>query len=96
MIPCILKDFDHLEKNQYGIYEPKDKIAITHEEIDFTVAPALAFNALGYRLGYGGGYYDHFLQDYQGYSVGMILKEFYIEDFIPDKNDIPVHQVFIQ
>ena len=58
--------------------------------------PALAYNALGYRLGYGAGYYDKFLKTYKGISVGMILKKFFINDLIPEKFDQPVKKIFIQ
>ena len=47
-----------LVKNSYGIFEPAGD---GYEGgIDVCITPLLAVNSRGYRLGYGGGYYDRF------------------------------------
>lgn len=50
----------NMEKNEFGIYEPADM----PEEviIDFAVIPGVCFDERGARIGFGGGYYDRFLQ----------------------------------
>ena len=48
--------YDNLKIGKFNIPEPEDK----KEEIlpDIILTPCLAFDQYGYRLGYGGGYYD--------------------------------------
>jgi 5-formyltetrahydrofolate cyclo-ligase len=51
---------DAMGKVQWGIAEPlPDKPEL---EPDIVLVPLLAFDGEGYRLGYGGGFYDRTLQ----------------------------------
>jgi 5-formyltetrahydrofolate cyclo-ligase len=49
--------------NRRGIPEPDPLLAlkITPQELDVVLIPLLSFDTRGYRVGYGGGYYDRFL-----------------------------------
>ncbi|MCF2490630.1 5-formyltetrahydrofolate cyclo-ligase [Dyadobacter sp. CY347] len=59
----ILNTQTHLITNQWGIPEPDPLTSqtIPVQEIDHIFIPLLAFDEQGYRVGYGGGYYDRFL-----------------------------------
>ncbi|HEY0054188.1 MAG TPA: 5-formyltetrahydrofolate cyclo-ligase [Pedobacter sp.] len=52
-----------LAMNQWGITEPECGTEISVQEIDAVIAPLLAFDTKGNRLGYGKGFYDRFLAD---------------------------------
>ena len=51
-----------LQKGTFGIWEPHpDAPTLNASEIDFMLVPAVACDRQGYRLGYGGGFYDRLL-----------------------------------
>ncbi len=51
---------DKLEKSQFSIMEPCSK-PVNPQILDLVIVPALMADNKGYRLGYGGGFYDRFL-----------------------------------
>ena len=71
-LPCIdedsnqmifreLKEGEELVKGKYGILEPSDKNKVIIPSVLFI--PLLAFDDNGNRLGYGGGYYDKYIEE---------------------------------
>ena len=51
---------DDLVENKYGILQPKESAG--EEEPEIIIVPLVGFSISGYRLGYGGGYYDRFIE----------------------------------
>ena len=85
---------DDLVEGAYRIPEPpKDAPLITNlselsEKTDtLCIVPALAFDRSGYRLGYGKGYYDRFLADFGGSSVGLCARPFLVDRLVRDPRD---------
>ncbi len=71
-------------KGAFGTDEPLGQ-AYTGD-IDICVIPLLAVNGDGYRIGYGGGYYDRYLKHSSAKRVGLgYFIQF--EDFVPDEWD---------
>lgn len=67
---------DELEESAMGIEEPLARGERRVEparlgERSIALVPGLAFDEMGYRLGYGGGFYDTFLERFGGVSIGL-------------------------
>ena len=80
-------------KGEYGISEPDVLQSIQADEIDVLIVPALAFDRHGNRLGFGKGYYDRLLAEFNGVKIGVGY-EFQILDELPvAPNDIPMDMI---
>lgn len=67
-----IRGLEDLESGEWGIYEPKQHTPQMAEDhyIDAVIMPGLAFDHHGSRLGYGGGYYDRWLEHRFAVSEG--------------------------
>lgn len=86
-----ISSLDELEIGAYSIPEPKaDAECFMHIQHSLCIVPALAFDRFGFRLGYGGGYYDKFLKKFDGVTLGVCY-EALIRDTLPaGVYDVPV------
>lgn len=68
-----IPSLDVLESGCYGVLEPDpDRCRpARNTENAVCIVPGLSFDSKGYRLGYGKGYYDRFLADFKGVTVGL-------------------------
>ena len=88
-------DPDILEKTRFGLLEPNEKGKLVDKsEIDLIHVPGLVFQSKGYRIGYGGGYYDRYLEDFTGKTVSTIYS-IQQKEFQPDTFDQAVQEVLV-
>lgn len=81
----------------FGIPAPgEDCPAVDKKDINLVLVPCLMCDREGYRLGYGGGYYDRWLADFEGDTVCICPEERMVECLPRDEFDIPVKLVLTQ
>jgi 5-formyltetrahydrofolate cyclo-ligase len=93
LIACRIDGFDELETGHYGIRAPKEGLLrpVERGKIDVILVPALAFDRTGYRIGYGGGYYDRFLpQAIRAVKIGVAFASQIVAEIPVDGHDLPV------
>lgn len=75
---------DKFLPGRFGLSEPVGTIA-NKAEIDLLIVPGLVLSKEGYRIGYGKGFFDQYLSDFNGYTIGVGFQE-QIIDHIPIEN----------
>ena len=91
----VVYDPHQLVKTSFGLLEPQGDLEVVDaSQIDLIHVPGLAFTTKGYRIGYGGGYYDRYLEQFSGHTLSTVYP-CQIQDFISENHDIPVQEVLI-
>lgn len=93
--------YEGLVRSPIGVDEPNpetaEEVDITGDTAALTLVPGLTFDPYGYRLGYGGGFYDTFLSSFEGVSVGLCrecqMSPDLLAEGIIDAHDLPVRLV---
>ena len=82
-----------LETVYNGLLEPIPAKAkkIDPADIGLMIVPGLAFTPQGYRLGFGGGYYDRLLMSYSGETVSIAFSEQVTNHLPVEPFDVPVN-----
>lgn len=94
-----VSSLDGLVRSPFGVEEPVPDLA---REVDpkagpgaLAVVPGLSFDERGYRMGYGGGFYDVFLAEFAGASIGLCREPQMapVGTLALDEHDVPVDVV---
>ena len=89
LLCCPYCSGDELTTSCFNTKEPISH-PINPDKLDLIIVPALAIDNNNYRLGYGGGFYDRFLQNKSATTLVCIQKELVVATIYPEEFDIPV------
>lgn len=92
LMHCSCNSNTILEKNSWGINEPKECLNFPIKDIELVLVPMLICDFKGNRVGYGGGFYDKFLAECRDDIIKLGINFFEpISEEIPTyKTDIPL------
>ena len=84
-------DLSILSSGTYGINEPDGKLELFDTaalSCSVCFIPAIAADKNGFRIGYGGGYYDRFLSEYNGTAAAVTFSDFLLDTVPHGKYDL--------
>ncbi len=87
-----ITSLEELSPGTFGVDEPTPDPArlVSPDAGGLCIVPALCYDEYGYRLGYGKGYYDRFLANYNGITVGICYAACVRRSLIHGRFDRPV------
>ena len=87
----IVTGLDELRPAVLGIPAPPDSAEqLEPDELELIIVPAITYDRAGYRLGYGGGYYDRYLARTGAITVGLARKRLIKDELPREPHDIAV------
>lgn len=89
---CPYEYNDELCMSCFKTFEPLTT-PVNKAIIDIVIVPALCCDKYNYRLGYGRGFYDRFLNDYKGKTIVCLPKNLIIDTIYPESCDVSVDVV---
>lgn len=91
LLICPYANGDKFVKSCFNILEPCTN-PVEVEILDLIIVPALLVDKQGYRLGYGGGYYDRLLARFKGNikTLCAVPEELIVNSLPKDEFDIPI------
>jgi len=93
----VVGSLSELRPAMLGIPAPQDSAPIIMpEELDFIIVPALTYDRTGYRLGYGGGYYDRYLCGIPAFKAGLARSRLIVDELPKQPHDIAVDCVITE
>lgn len=94
----IIEHFDQLETVYMKLKEPivTTTTYITPDQIDLLIVPGVVFSKQGFRIGFGGGYYDRFLANYSGETRSLAFDCQIAEEIPVEAHDLPVSGIYTE
>lgn len=83
-----IRDFDHLLPGPMHLLEPDPGCCpcLDQEEEALVIMPGVAYDRALHRIGYGGGFYDRYLQTHEKHPTAAVAFDFQVFDEVPFAN----------
>lgn len=94
-----IEGFKDMIQSKMGILEPADHLPMIHPtDIDLILAPGVGFDLKGYRMGYGGGFYDRLLPQVRAdcQIIGLAFDVQVIEELPIEPYDQPMNAIMTE
>lgn len=88
-----INSISELEPGAFGVLEPAAGLKKADYLCGLCLVPGISFDKLGFRLGYGKGYYDRFLPRFNGTAAGICKSNFLLERLPHYETDYKVDMV---
>ena len=93
-----IENFHQLENVYMDLQEPKPESSqlVKASQIDCIIVPGIVFDNKGYRVGYGGGYYDRYLTQFNGIMISLAFDIQLVMDVPKENYDIPIDLILTE
>ncbi len=90
-----IDSLDELSPGSFDVLEPDPQKSLMAQkpENSVCIVPAFMFDRAGFRLGYGKGYYDRYLSNYEGTAIGICYSDNLQQELFKGKYDRAVDLV---
>lgn len=94
----LIDSFDQTEVVYMDLKEPCVDLteSVPPEEIDLQIVPGVVYSPEGYRIGFGGGYYDRYLAGYPFQTISLAFERQILDNVIREPHDFPVSYLYTE
>lgn len=92
LLCCPYDKGNELCESCFKTYEPVTS-SVEKDLLNLVIVPALAVDKNNYRLGYGGGFYDRFLNSINAIKIVCIPKVLIVENTYPEEHDVQIDRI---
>ncbi len=89
-----IDSFENLEKSKFGVLEPVENNRALPDEATLIIVPGLVYDREKFRIGYGGGFYDRYLENAEARTFGVCFDFQLVDKLERERYDLPVERLF--